>query len=157
MPTQSIAPARLSGKSRRAARRVLMPQGRRAQRARPTSPATALRAFGLLAAAILGIACGIFDLRTGRSETTALLLGGAAMLFALGSPLGAVPRAVVLGACIPLVYFVATLLDLTIPYPPVPHYAATAIAVVPALAGALLGLALRHLVPDRGPRRRLHS
>ena len=112
------------------------------------------RPVGILLAACIGIACGIYDLHTGRSDTMALFLGAAGLMLAVVAPTGAVPRALVLGLSIPLVYFVATLLDLTIPFPPAPHYIVTVVALVPALAGTLLGLGLRRLLPTGGPARR---
>jgi hypothetical protein len=139
------------GRARHAKHRVLVPGGRRAHRA---SPVRTLRPAGILLAAAIGIACGIYDLQTGRSDTMALFLGGAALILGLIVPVGAVPRAIVMGLSIPAVYFVANLLDLTIPYPPMPHYAVSIVALVPALAGTLLGLALRKLLPSGGPPRR---
>jgi hypothetical protein len=59
-----------------------------------------------------------------------------------------------MGLSIPVVYFCADLLGVTIPYPPAPHYAVTIAALVPALAGTLLGLGLRKLLPGGGPARR---
>jgi uncharacterized SAM-binding protein YcdF (DUF218 family) len=113
-----------------------------------------VRPAGLLLAAAIGIGCGLYDLQTGRSDSMALFLGGAASILAVIVPVGAVPRAIVMGLSIPAVYFVATLLDLTIPYPPMPHYAVSVAALVPALAGTLLGLAIRKLLPSGGPPRR---
>ena len=141
----------MSGGTSRRGERVLVPKGRRAHRA---APQRTLRPGGLLLAACIGVACGIFDLHTGRSDTTGLMLAGAAFLLALVLPAGAVPRAIVMGVSIPAVYLAATLLDLTIPFPHSPHFAVTIIALVPALAGTLLGLALRRLLPSGGPTRR---
>lgn len=128
-----------------------MPGGRRAHR---SSPVRTLRPAGLLFAACIGIASGLYDLQTGRSDTMGLFLGGAAFIMALIVPAGAVPRAIVMGLSIPAVYFVANLLDVTIPYPPMPHYAVTIAALVPAMAGTLLGLGVRKLLPSGGPVRR---
>lgn len=128
-----------------------MPGGRRAHR---SSPVRTLRPAGLLFAACIGIASGLYDLQTGRSDTMGLFLGGAAFIMALIVPAGAVPRAIVMGLSIPAVYFVANVLDVTIPYPPMPHYAVTIAALVPAMAGTLLGLAVRKLLPSGGPVRR---
>jgi hypothetical protein len=128
-----------------------VPAGRRTHRSAPARP---LRLIGLFLAACVGVACGVFDLHTGRSDTMALFLGGACLLTAVIAPAGAVLRAIVAALSVPLVYFIATLLDLTIPYPPTPHYAVTVVALVPALAGTLIGLALRRLLPSGGPTRR---
>ncbi|HEU4828298.1 MAG TPA: hypothetical protein VFT04_03810 [Gemmatimonadales bacterium] len=130
---------------------MLLPGGRKPHRSASAPP---LRPAGFLLAAAIGVACGIYDLHTGRSDTMALFLGGAALVLALIVPAGAVPRAIVMGLSIPAVYLAATLLDLTIPFPPTPHYAVTIVALVPALAGALLGLAVRKLIPSSGPPRR---
>jgi hypothetical protein len=113
-----------------------------------------VRPAGLLFAAGIGLACGLYDLQTGRSDTMALFLGGGAFILALIVPVGAVPRAIVMGLSIPAVYFLATLLDVTIPYPPMPHWAVSIAALVPAMAGTLLGLAVRKLMPSDGPARR---
>lgn len=132
----------------------MLPGGRKAHRA---GGSRALRPVGLLLAAGLGIGCGLYDLHTGRSDTMALFLGGATFILAVIVPAGAVPRAIVMGLSIPAVYLVATLLDVTIPYPPTPHYAVTIAALVPALAGALLGLAVRKLLPTGEPARRTRA
>ena len=150
-PPSTVAPARLAGQGRHARHRVLVPGGRRAHR---SSPVRAFRPAGLLLAACVGAVCGLYDLQTGRSDMMALYLGGAALIIALIVPTGAVPRAIVMGLSIPAVYFIATLLDVTIPYPPMPHYLVTVAALVPALAGTLLGLAVRKLLPSGGPARR---
>jgi hypothetical protein len=130
----------MSGRTTHRGERVLVPKGRRAHRA---APQRTLRPAGLLLAACIGVACGIFDLHAGAAFVLALIL-----------PAGAVPRAIVMGLSIPAVYFAATLLDITIPFPPLPHFAVTIVALVPALAGTLLGLALRRLIPSGGPTRR---
>ncbi|HEX6644181.1 MAG TPA: hypothetical protein VF037_05865 [Gemmatimonadales bacterium] len=133
---------------------MLMPKGRRVQRPRGARP----RAHpGTVIALLAGIACGIRDLQTGQDMTTALLLGGAATISAVLSAAGAVPRAIALALGVPLVYFVASLLGITIPYPPAPHWIVTIALLVPALAGALLGLAVRRLIPTPGGRRRVRS
>lgn len=150
-PPSSIAPARLSGRSLRPKHPVLLPGGRKPHRSSSSRP---FRPAGFLLAACLGVACGIYDLHTGRSDTMALFLGGAALILAVLLPSGAVPRAIVMGLSIPAVYLAATLLGLAIPYPPTPHYAVMIVALVPALAGALLGLAVRKLLPSGGPPRR---
>ena len=136
-PPSSSAFARIPEHSGRARHNVLLPGGRRSHRTGSPKP---FRPGGLLLAAALGISCGVYDLHTGRSDTMALFLGGAAFIMAVIVPGGAVPRAVVMGLSIPLVYFAAHQLDLTIPYPPTPHYAVMIAALVPALAGALLGV-----------------
>jgi hypothetical protein len=130
---------------------VLVPEGRRTHRSAPARP---LRPVGIVLAACIGVACGIYDLHTGRSDSMALFLGAGGFLLAVVAPAGAVPRALVMGLSIPLVYFVATRLDLTIPFPPAPHYIVTVVALIPALAGTLLGLGLRRLLPTGGPARR---
>lgn len=140
-PPSSIAPARLSGKSWHLGHQVLMPEGRRAHRAKPVRRISGT----LLLAAVIGIGCGVFDLMTGRSDTTGLFVATAGFALALMVPSGAVARAVIMGVSIPLVYFVATLLEIDFPYPPTPHYLATIIALVPALAGTLFGLGVRRL------------
>ena len=150
-PPSPTATTRTAEQSRRARHNVLLPGGRRPHR---TSSSKPLRPFGLLFAACLGVACGLYDLHTGRSDTMALFLGGAAFILALIVPMGAVPRAIVMGLSIPLVYLVANQLDVTIPYPPMPHYAVMIAALIPALAGTLLGLAVRKLLPSGGPARR---
>jgi hypothetical protein len=131
-----------------------MPQGRRVQRPRAARPRVVP---GIVVAAAVGIVCGVRDLQTGQDMTTALLLGAAAAVSALILPTGAVPRAIALALGVPFVYLVATLFGLTIPYPPAPHWIVTIAVLVPALAGALLGLALRRLGPSPGGRRRVRS
>lgn len=151
-PPPGAAPAGLAGQARHSRHRILVPGVRRAHRSSPAL--RTVRPTGLLVAACVGLACGLYDLRTGRSDTMALFLGGAAFLQALIVPAGAVPRAIVMGLSIPAVYFGAHLLDVIIPYPPMPHYAVSVAALVPALAGTLLGLGVRKLLPRGGPARR---
>ncbi|HEU5050992.1 MAG TPA: hypothetical protein VFU00_11740 [Gemmatimonadales bacterium] len=150
MPSPTIAPARLSGKTWHRGHRVLMPRGGRSYRLITEQRIRLPGLLGAAGAAVVGIACGLFDLRTGRSDTTAFIVGVAAMASALLAVNGAIARAVIIAAGIPLVYAVATILQLSIPFPPDPNLLATIVVIVPALAGALLGVAVRRLAAGRG-------
>lgn len=150
LPSPTIAPARLSGKTWHRGHRVLMPRGGRSYRLVTEQRIRLPNLAGAAGAAVIGIICGLFDFRTGRGDTTAFMVGVTAMASALLSLNGAIARAVIIAAGIPLVYAVATILQLPIPFPPDPNLLATVVLLVPALAGALLGVAIRRLAAGRG-------
>ena len=100
--------------------------------------------FGL--AAIAGVLCGWYDLGSGRTLITALLVAAAAFVLAVLRPSSAWMTAVLVALGVPAVYLWATLAQRAIPYPPSPHIAATLLALLPAVGAALLGLFLHRIV-----------
>jgi hypothetical protein len=105
-----------------------------------------MRALFLLVALVAGLGIGLFNLSTGDTLTTAILIAVAAFVLAIVRPSFAWMSATVVGLGVPLVYLGATLAGATIEYPPAPSIAATLLALLPAVAAALLGLAVRRLV-----------
>jgi hypothetical protein len=105
-----------------------------------------MRVLFLLVALAAGVAIGIYDFTTGDAMLTAVLLAVAAFVLAIVRPSFAWMSATVVGLGVPLVYLAATLAGVAIEYPPTPNLAATLLALLPAVAAALLGLALRRLV-----------
>lgn len=105
-----------------------------------------MRALFFLLALAAGIGIGLFNLSTGDALTTAIMLAVAAFVLAIVRPSFAWMSATVVGLGVPLVYLGATLGGLDIKYPPTPNIAATLLALLPAVAAALLALAMRRLV-----------
>lgn len=100
--------------------------------------------FGL--AVVAGVLCGLYDLGSGRTLITALLVAGAAFVLAVVRPSSAWMTAVLVALGVPAVYLWATLAQRAIPYPPSPHIAATLLALLPAVGAALLGVFLHRIV-----------
>lgn len=105
-----------------------------------------MRALFLLVALVAGVAIGLYNVSTGDTLTTAIMIAGVAFVLAIVRPSFAWMSATVVGLGVPLVYLGATLGGLAIEYPPTPNIAATLLAPLPAIAAALLGLAVRRLV-----------
>jgi hypothetical protein len=105
-----------------------------------------MRALFLLLALAAGIAIGVYNLSTGDTLTTAIMVAAVAFILAIVRPSFAWMSATLVGLGVPLVYLGATLGGLAIEYPPTPNIAATLLALLPAVAAALLGLAVRRLV-----------
>ncbi len=105
--------------------------------------------FGL--AVVAGVLCGLYDLESGRTLITALLVAGAAFVLAVVRPSSAWMTAILVALGVPAVYLWATLAHRAILYPPSPHIAATLLALLPALGAALLGVFLhRTVVGEQG-------
>ncbi len=105
-----------------------------------------MRMLFLLFALVAGVVIGIYNFTTGNALMTAVLLAAASFLLAVVRPGYAWMSAIVVGLGLPLVYLGATLSGVAIEFPPSPNLAATLLALLPAVAAALLGLALRRLV-----------
>lgn len=100
--------------------------------------------FGL--AVVAGVLCGLYDLESGRTLITALLVAAAAFVLAVVRPSSAWMTAVLVALGVPAVYLWASLAQRAIPYPPSPHIAATLLALLPAVGAALLGVFLHRIV-----------
>jgi hypothetical protein len=105
-----------------------------------------MRALFCLLAPAGGSGICLFKLSTGAALTPAITQAVAAFVLANVRPSFAWMSATVVGLGVPLVYLGATLGGLDIEYPPTPNIAATLLALLPAVAAALLALAIRRLV-----------
>jgi hypothetical protein len=105
-----------------------------------------MRVLFLLLALIAGLGIGLYNFSTGDTLTTTIMLAVVAFLLAVLRPSSALMSATVIGLGVPLSYLGATLGGVAIEYPPSPNIAATLLALLPAVAAALLGLAVRRLV-----------
>ena len=136
---------------------VMLPEGRRT---RPPASRKGLlmRVLYFLAALLAGVACGIYHMRSGFTAMTALALAGAALVAAALRPAWGLSSGVAVALGVPVAYLGASFLGAPIPFPPTPHFAATLLAFLPAVSGALLGLLVRRLLagsPERPTRVRL--
>ena len=137
---------------------VMLPEGRRARRPHVSRKGLLMRVLYFLAAMLAGVACGIYHMRTGVTAMTALALAGAALVAATLRPAWGLSSGVAVALGVPVAYLVASFLSAPIPFPPSPHFAATLLAFLPAVSGALLGLLVRRLLagtPARPTRVRL--
>ena len=105
-----------------------------------------MRIVFLILALVAGLACGYFNLLTGAVLQTALGIALASLVLVLVKPSFAWMTATAIGLGVPIVYLWATLTGADIPYPPSPTIAATLLALLPAVAAALLALAMRRVV-----------
>lgn len=125
---------------------VLLPQGRGASVSVRPGGRFIMRVLFLLLALVAGLGIGLYNFSTGDTLTTAIMLAVVAFLLAVLRPSFAWMSATVIGLGVPLIYLGATLGGVAIEYPPSPNIAATLLALLPAVAAALLGLAVRRLV-----------
>ncbi len=93
-----------------------------------------------------GTGIGFFNVGTGNTLVTAVLLAAAAFLLAVLRPAFAWMSATLVGLGVPAAYLWATIAGAVIDYPPQPNLAATLLALLPAVAGALVALALRRVL-----------
>lgn len=114
-----------------------------------------IRSLLLLAALALGLCAGLIDVRSTGIVPVSLVLGVAAFALALIRPANAWLYALLMGLSVPLVHVLAPSLGVTEVSPPHPNVAATLLAIVPALAGALLGIFTRSALV--GSPRRIRS
>lgn len=150
-----LARQRIGTDYRGTAMEVLLPRGRVA-RSRPRSGGRwIMRSLFFLIALAAGLACGVFNLQTGDTTTTAILLAAASLVLALIQPGFAWMTASLVGLGVPMVYLWAEATSRPMPFPPSPNVAATLLALLPAVAAALLALMLRRVVlgpPQAGHR-----
>lgn len=137
---------------------VMVPEGRRARRPAGSWRGLIMRVLYFLFALLAGVACGLYHMRTGHTLVTALALGGVSLALAGVKPAWGLTSAVAVALGVPVAYLGASFLGVAIPFPPSPHFAATLLALLPAVSGALVGLFLRRAVagdPTRPTRVRL--
>ena len=104
-----------------------------------------MRLFFLVVAFAVGMLCGVYDLRTGHTQGTALFIAGLAFLFAAFWPASAISSGIAMALGVPATYLIARLVGAEIPYPPAPHVGATLLALLPAVGASLFGMFIRHL------------
>lgn len=146
-----LAPASRVGNARRP-HRLVVPQGRRVYRARERQGLSPVRLAAIAAAVAIGAALGVRYFVSGNFGGTALYLGSAALLASVLAPASAIALAVAGGLGVPLAYGGMRLLGASVAFPPEPTAAATLLALLPTLAGAMIGLGIRWVFSsDSGP------
>lgn len=125
---------------------VMLPEGHAEQQVENGSKELVMRIVMFALAVVAGVLCGLYDLQSGRTVITAVLIAVAAFVLALVRPSSAWMTAVLVALGVPAVYLWATIADRAIPYPPSPHIAATLLALLPAVGAALLGVFLHRIV-----------
>lgn len=98
----------------------------------------------LLLTVAAGIVVGVTDLRTADVQGPVAVLFSAGFFLAAWHPDGAWRRGLMLGMSVPLAHLVAHLSGRALPYT-VDHPATTLLAIVPALLGTLVGIAVSRL------------
>ena len=102
-----------------------------------------MRIAGLAVALLAGVGCGLHYFARGDFTGTALYLAGIAFVLALLVPSWAMSLADAEALGVPLAYGGMLLAGANVAFPPQPHVAATLLALLPTLAGAMLGLGIR--------------
>lgn len=143
---QAYARQRLGTDFRGRAPSVMLPEGHAEHQVENGSKELVMRIVMFALAVVAGVLCGLYDLQSGRTAITALLIAVAAFVLALVRPSSAWMTAVLVALGVPAVYLWATVAQRAIPYPPSPHIAATLLALLPAVGAALLGVFLHRLV-----------
>ncbi len=143
---RAYARQRLGTDFRGRAPSVMLPDGHPEPRVENGSKELVMRIvmFGL--AVVAGVLCGLYDLGSGRTLITALLVAAASFTLAIVRPSSAWMTAVLVALGVPAVYLWATAAQRAIPYPPSPHVAATLLALLPAVGAALVGVFLHRIV-----------
>jgi hypothetical protein len=93
----------------------------------------------------LGTLVGYTDLRAEEVQPAVLLLLSFGVLMGAAYPEGAWRRALMLGLSVPLAHVISHYTGRALPYP-VPRFADTFLALIPAFIGSYIGVALRRVV-----------
>lgn len=93
----------------------------------------------------LGTLVGYTDLRAEEVQPAVLLLLSFGVLMGAAYPDGAWRRALMLGLSVPLAHVISHYTGRALPYP-VPRFADTFLALIPAFIGTYIGVALRRVV-----------
>lgn len=93
----------------------------------------------------LGTLVGYTDLRAEEVQPAALMLATFGAVLGGAYPEGAWRRALMLGLSVPVAHLVSQYTGRVLPYP-VPHFADTFLALIPAFVGTYLGVGLRRVV-----------
>lgn len=101
-------------------------------------------AMALLLTVATGIVAGVTDLRSPDVRGAFGVLFAAAFFLAAWHPDGAWRRGLMLGLSVPLAHMIAQLTGRPLPYS-IDNHAATLLAVIPALLGTMVGMAVSRL------------
>ena len=99
----------------------------------------------LLFTVAFGTVVGYTDLRAEEVQPAALLLLSFAAILGAAYPEQAWRRGLLLGLSVPFAHVVAQATGTVLPYP-VPHFADTFLALIPAMVGTYLGVGVRRLI-----------
>ena len=100
--------------------------------------------LALLLTMAVGVVAGVSDLRSTEVQGSVGVLFAAGFVLAAWHPDGAWRRGLMLGMSVPLAHLVSQLTGHALPYT-VEHPIATLLAVVPAMLGTLVGMAVSRL------------
>lgn len=100
--------------------------------------------LALLLTVAAGVVAGVSDLRSADVQGPVGVLFAAGFFLAAWHPDGAWRRGVMLGVSVPLAHLVAHLSGRPLPYT-IDHPVATVLAIVPALLGTMVGVAVSRL------------
>ena len=93
----------------------------------------------------LGALVGYTDLRAEEVQPVVLLIVSFAAVLGAAYPDGAWRRALMLGLSVPLAHLISHYTGRALPYP-LPRFADTFLALIPAFVGSYIGVALRRVV-----------
>ena len=99
----------------------------------------------LLLTVAFGSLVGYTDVRAQEVQPAGLLILSFATLLGAAFPDGAWRRGLLLGLSVPVAHVLSQLTGTVLPYP-VPHFADTFLALIPAMVGSYLGVGLRRIV-----------
>jgi hypothetical protein len=137
-----LAPASRVGNARRP-HRLVVPRGRRVYRPREKQSLSPARLAVIAGAVAVGGALGVRYFGGGDFGGTALYLGSAALIASVVAPASAITLAVAEGLGVSIAYGGMRLVGAHVAFPPEPTVAATLLALLPTLAGAMIGLGIR--------------
>jgi len=102
-----------------------------------------MRLAAVAAALAVGTVLGVWYFGAGNFGGAALYLGGVALVASVLAPAWAISLAVAAGLGVPLAYGIMLVFGANVAFPPEPNAAATLLALLPTLGGALIGLGVR--------------
>jgi hypothetical protein len=103
------------------------------------------KAVLMLVTIALGTLVGYTDLRAEEVQPAVLMIVSFGAVLGAAYPDGAWRRALMLGLSVPLAHLVSHYTGRVLPYP-VPRFADTFLALIPAFVGSYIGVALRRVV-----------
>lgn len=106
--------------------------------------------LALLLTVAAGVVAGVTDIRSPDVQGPVAVLFAAAFILAAWHPEGAWRRGLMLGVSVPLAHMVAQLSGRPLPYT-VEHPVSTLLAIVPAMLGTVVGIAVSRLRHPDGP------
>ena len=103
------------------------------------------KAVLVLVTVALGTAVGYTDLRAEEIQPAVLMIVSFGAVLGAAYPEGAWRRALMLGLSVPLAHLVSHYTGHVLPYP-MPRFADTFLALIPAFVGSYIGVGLRRVV-----------